>query len=701
MAANVDAAACIPRGANPGVLPKLPVIDANEEKSFDLYVKQGAPTAFGTPYCYVRTPDGDVSYEEAPTIHIRQNGTFTLRLHDMIPGQPSPWPTPPTPIIRTTDDCAWLPFDSATFPPADPAATPPGYFGHVRATIAPDPAWMLQNDTNLHTHGWHVDPYVDNVFKSLVFAPSRNVCSYTFYIPPSQPPGTYWYHAHLHGLSDSQVGGGLAGVLIVDPTAAPRVDETILLVKSSTYKNQAGSVTTPGPHPMLGAMAGMQGPVEGRPAPAAHYAQLAARRGTEPSPCAISSARPYPAFSPPPWCSGIAWPTAPATPPGYCHALPAKTSDVADPLTVNGAIIPAVINGTLVAAAVPSTMQTVNTTHRYSIVNAASDSFIDVVTLTEAHPGAPARQLPLRVVARDGVPVNWNFETNRVDPSKPGTVVVNNVFVPPSSRVDILITMPTQPLIIASAAGTPASQSAQGYPYCIGYFGFGTQPQRDIVRLTPFYGPGAHRTLSLATAVQQRANISAAATLVQHDLPRVTRSRAITFTMYPGEWNVTMTGDYAGANPPSSVQALPYTERPFWLVPGSNPVDPKYPYVPWVRVHQNDVEEWYLYNATGEVHAFHIHQLTFVALESPFEATNPYQQVFLDSIGLPAGKLAQAPVPGQYPLLTPSLTKILIDFRNVHPGVFVFHCHMLFHEDHGMMGVVEVLPAVRPAPTSG
>jgi FtsP/CotA-like multicopper oxidase with cupredoxin domain len=29
--------------------------------------------------------------------------------------------------------------------------------------------------------------------------------------------------------------------------------------------------------------------------------------------------------------------------------------------------------------------------------------------------------------------------------------------------------------------------------------------------------------------------------------------------------------------------------------------------------------------------------------------------------------------------------------RPVHfTGKFVFHCHMLFHEDHGMMGVVEV-----------
>ncbi|MGZ3520290.1 MAG: multicopper oxidase domain-containing protein [Vulcanimicrobiaceae bacterium] len=31
-----------------------------------------------------------------------------------------------------------------------------------------------------------------------------------------------------------------------------------------------------------------------------------------------------------------------------------------------------------------------------------------------------------------------------------------------------------------------------------------------------------------------------------------------------------------------------------------------------------------------------------------------------------------------------------IDFRHVHRGTFVFHCHMLFHEDHGMMGIIRV-----------
>ncbi len=692
IAASAVGPQCFPKQLPAGVLPTLPVVDADVTPSFTLYVKQGATTAGGArTYCYVTTPNGDVTYVEAPTIHIRRGGTFTLTLRNMIPPSgPSPAPTPQSTIIDTPDKCAWLPDDGATFPTPNPRATPGGYYAHARVLSAPDPPWMLPNDTNLHTHGWHVDPYVDNVYKSLVWAPQPNVCVFTFKVPLSQPPGTYWYHAHLHGLSDAQVGGGLGGALVVDPESpAPAVAETILLVKNSPYGQ--------GPQ-ISAAMHGMAAsPMMGRPAPAAHYALLASRRGAEPSPCAASTAVPYPAFSPGPWCSGIAWPTSAPTP-GYCPPPAANPSDVKDPLTVNGARVPAVIQGNPVPVVGPVVMQVVNTVRRYSIVNAISDSFLNVETVTDN-----GQRVPLVVVARDGVPVNWNFETARVDPAKPGSVVVSNVFVPPSGRVDIDVRMGPQPLTIASAAGTPTFVSASNTPYCIGYFGFGTQPQRNILRLKPFYGPAgaAHALAATAPAVQQHTMRTTAAQLVADDLPKVTRSRAVTFTMYPNEWNVTLTGDYPGANPPSSVKALPFTERPFWLVPGSNPVDPKYPYVPWITVHQNDVEEWSLYNATGEIHAFHIHQLTFVALVSPFEATNPYQQVFLDSIALPAAKLTTTPQPGTYPLLTPSLTKILIDFRRVDPGVFVFHCHMLFHEDHGMMGVIEVLPAITHAAKPG
>ncbi len=75
--------------------------------------------------------------------------------------------------------------------------------------------------TNLHFHGLHVTPrnrtvggvlyYGDNVFACLQAGTSH----IRFRIPLDHDLGTFWYHAHLHGLTDDQVYRGLAGMLLV------------------------------------------------------------------------------------------------------------------------------------------------------------------------------------------------------------------------------------------------------------------------------------------------------------------------------------------------------------------------------------------------------------------------------------------------------------------------------------------------------
>jgi FtsP/CotA-like multicopper oxidase with cupredoxin domain len=695
VAATAATQPCIPNSPAPGVLPNPPVIDATVNKQFTIFVMQGPTTQNNGSavqhFCYVTSPAGALNYVEAPTIRVRQGGTFRMTLINRIPGGPTPLPTPRSAIIPTSDGCAWLPFDGP-MPTPNPGLLPPGYFNHARVPTQPDVPWMASNDTNFHTHGWHVDPYVDNVYKSLVWAPNPNSCVYTFSIPLTQPPGTYWYHAHLHGLSYEQVGGGLAGALIVESASPSPEPAAVLLV----VKNAPGVQATlpPGFRATArvgNAMGGMfDATMQTAPdALAAHYANLAApvhhaARALAGTPV------PFPAFSPPPWSSGFAWPPAG---PSYCSPQPPTPSALGDPLAVNGALIPVVLGGRATPAIGPAVRQLAFAGRRYRIIDAAADTYINVQTRAD-----DGSIVPLVVLARDGVPVNWNFETNRVDPTKPDFVVEPNVFVPPSGRVDIRVTPLCGPLTIVSTAGTMQSRSASGVPWCGGYLGSAI-PQRNILRIIPSFAGARPVSLAVARPAQQHALPTGAGQLVADDLPKVTASRAVTFTMYsqsgPPNWNVTQTGYAPGRNPPPSVRALPFTERPFWLAPAGASPDPKYPYIPWVRVHRNAVEEWYLYNASGEIHAFHIHQLTFVALQSPFEATNPYQQVFLDTVALPAGMLTPIdakPPAGSTPPITPSLTKILIDFRNVDPGVFVFHCHMLFHEDHGMMGVIEVLP---------
>ncbi len=70
-------------------------------------------------------------------------------------------------------------------------------------------------DTNIHFHGMHVSPkgQGDNVFRR--FAPGTTVRS-KIVLPKDHSPGTYWYHAHFHGLTDPQVMGGMSGLIVVE-----------------------------------------------------------------------------------------------------------------------------------------------------------------------------------------------------------------------------------------------------------------------------------------------------------------------------------------------------------------------------------------------------------------------------------------------------------------------------------------------------
>ncbi len=73
----------------------------------------------------------------------------------------------------------------------------------------------LDSPTNLHTHGLHVSPTgnSDNIFLSI--DPGDELL-YEIQLPDDHPGGTFWYHPHRHGFVAEQVGGGLAGMIIVD-----------------------------------------------------------------------------------------------------------------------------------------------------------------------------------------------------------------------------------------------------------------------------------------------------------------------------------------------------------------------------------------------------------------------------------------------------------------------------------------------------
>jgi FtsP/CotA-like multicopper oxidase with cupredoxin domain len=95
-----------------------------------------------------------------------------------------------------------------------------------------------------------------------------------------------------------------------------------------------------------------------------------------------------------------------------------------------------------------------------------------------------------------------------------------------------------------------------------------------------------------------------------------------------------------------------------------------------------DVEEWTILNTTGEVHAFHIHQLDFLVTEINGVPQNPTG--VQDTVNLPyknqsTGRAGEV--------------KIKLAFTNPNiAGKFVYHCHILEHEDGGMMANIIVWP---------
>jgi len=70
------------------------------------------------------------------------------------------------------------------------------------------------NTINLHTHGLHVSPAGNSDNVLLNIAPQTSF-PYEINIPTDHPAGTFWYHAHRHGSTAVQVASGASGVLIV------------------------------------------------------------------------------------------------------------------------------------------------------------------------------------------------------------------------------------------------------------------------------------------------------------------------------------------------------------------------------------------------------------------------------------------------------------------------------------------------------
>jgi FtsP/CotA-like multicopper oxidase with cupredoxin domain len=111
---------------------------------------------------------------------------------------------------------------------------------------------------------------------------------------------------------------------------------------------------------------------------------------------------------------------------------------------------------------------------------------------------------------------------------------------------------------------------------------------------------------------------------------------------------------------------------------------------PAVITTQGSVEDWYIENRAQENHEFHFHQLHFMVLSQDNFQVNGSQPV-----GAIQGQLMdmiEVPFWDGNPAHPYPRVRVRMDFRGPDIGDFVYHCHILNHEDQGMMAIIRVLP---------
>jgi len=93
---------------------------------------------------------------------------------------------------------------------------------------------------------------------------------------------------------------------------------------------------------------------------------------------------------------------------------------------------------------------------------------------------------------------------------------------------------------------------------------------------------------------------------------------------------------------------------------------------PLVRVRVGGLQHWRIVNSTREVHPFHIHQVHFLAYaENGIGSDSPE---WLDTVNVPYS----------------GSVDLIMDFTDpLIRGMSLFHCHVLSHEDKGMMAKIQ------------
>jgi len=287
-------------------------------------------------------------------------------------------------------------------------------------------------------------------------------------------------------------------------------------------------------------------------------------------------------------------------------------------------------------------------TQFWRICNCSSDTILDI----QLNFNGVAQTF--QVVSIDGVPVNSQ------DGTQPGSpIAVTHYIIPPAGRVEILASAPTSSKTVAQLVTNFVNTGPLG----------DEDPTRALftIKLTnndpnnSLADNAVPASTGVSTSQQLFAGLSSMPIQATHNLNFQELSNGTAFFI--------------------NIDTQPYPVNTVF-----NPNNP-----PAITIQQGSVQEWIISNEAMENHEFHQHQLHFEVLsQNNFQANGsaPAPAIngqFLDMVQVPFWNgNSSTPFPN---------VAMLMDFRGLDIGSFVFHCHILGHEDLGMMAIEQVVPA--------
>jgi FtsP/CotA-like multicopper oxidase with cupredoxin domain len=278
----------------------------------------------------------------------------------------------------------------------------------------------------------------------------------------------------------------------------------------------------------------------------------------------------------------------------------------------------------------------------WRVLNASAITYLNLALLFNRVPQ------PLGLVALDGVPMNLN------DALKDSVDTQTHIGLPPGARVEFIVNGPAE-----GETGLLVTRTVDTGP------GGENDPNRMLAKIVASSdAPEVRSKLQSSPAPLPSSNHAWLGSV------RPARVRHLYFSEKLTDPN----------DPTSAIE--------FYLtVDGEEPkIFDMSSEIPNIVAQQGTVEDWIIENRSRELHAFHIHQLHFLLLDYSGRQVN--EDFLRDTVNVPYYDGRSLAYPS---------VRLRMDFRDPNTvGTFVYHCHLLEHEDKGMMGSIRVDPAQPP-----